>query len=63
MLGPTEDLLMKAQVHMSKVPEEVARASARESKKLDWQRLTPARSFQVPPRRWVAERAFAWMHS
>jgi putative transposase len=62
LLGGIEGLLMKAQVHSAKVPEEVARAWAREGKKLDWPRLWPARSFRVLPRRWVVERAFAWMH-
>jgi transposase len=44
-------------------PEEVLKAWAREwakeGKKIDWQKLLPARGFQALPRRWVVERSFA----
>ena len=47
------------------VPEEVAKVwaeeLAKESKKIDWQRLMPPRGFKVLPRRWVVERTFAWI--
>ena len=34
---------------------------AKESKKVDWQRLMPPRGFKVLPRRWVVERTFSWL--
>src|SRR3712207_4176519 len=34
---------------------------AKEGKEVDWQRLMPPRGFRVLPRRWVAERTFAWI--
>jgi putative transposase len=46
-------------------PEEVlmswAEELAKEGKIVDWQKLLPARAFQVLPRRWVVERSFAWI--
>jgi putative transposase len=46
-------------------PEKVARIWAeewsKEGKKIDWQRLLPRRGFEILPRRWVAERTFAWL--
>ena len=45
------------------VPEEVAKAWAREwvkeGKEVDWQSLLPPRGFKVLPRRWVVERTFS----
>ena len=47
------------------VPEEVAKVWveewAKEGKEVDWQRLMPPKGFRVLPRRWVVERAFAWI--
>ena len=47
------------------LPEEVAKRWAeewaKESIKVDWQRLMPPRGFRVLPRRWVVERTFAWI--
>ena len=48
------------------IPEMVARRWAeewaKESVKLDWEKLPPRRrGFQVLPRRWVVERTFAWL--
>lgn len=47
------------------LPEEVAKRWAqewaKESKKVDWQRLMPPRGFKVLPRRWVVERTFSWL--
>jgi putative transposase len=34
---------------------------AKESKKIDWERLMPPRGFRVLPRRWVVERTFSWL--
>jgi putative transposase len=34
---------------------------AKQGKEIDWQRLLPRRSFELLPRRWVGERAFAWL--
>ena len=48
-------------------PEKIARIWAqeewaKEGQKIDWQRLIPRRrGFEVLPRRWVAERTFAWL--
>jgi putative transposase len=47
-------------------PEKVARIWAEEwakqgGQKIDWQRLIPRRGFEIIPRRWVAERTFAWL--
>ncbi len=47
------------------VPEEVAKAWAREwakeGQEVDWQRILPQRGFKVLPRRWVVERTFSWL--
>jgi transposase len=47
------------------IPEKVARIWAeelsKEGQKIDWQRLLPRRGFEILPRRWVAERTFAWI--
>jgi putative transposase len=47
------------------VPEEVAKAWAREwakeGKEVDWQSLLPPRGFKVLPSRWVVERTFSWL--
>lgn len=47
------------------IPEKVARiwaeGWAKEGRKIEWQRLVPRRGFEVLPRRWVAERTFAWL--
>jgi putative transposase len=47
------------------IPENVARIWAeewsKEGRELDWQRLIPRRGFEILPRRWVAERTFAWL--
>ena len=47
------------------IPEKVARIWAeewaKEGRKIEWQRLVPRRGFEVLPRRWVAERTFAWL--
>jgi len=47
------------------VPEKVAKRWAeewaKEGKKLDWERLMPPRGYVALPRRWVAERTFAWL--
>ncbi len=46
-------------------PEKIARIWAeewaKEGRKIEWQRLVPRRGFEVLPRRWVAERTFAWL--
>jgi putative transposase len=46
-------------------PEKIARIWAekwsKEGRRIDWQRLVPRRGFEVLPRRWVAERTFAWL--
>ncbi len=46
-------------------PKEVlmtwTREWAREGVKVDWEKLLPARAFQVLPRRWVVERTFSWI--
>ena len=46
-------------------PEKIARIWAeewaKEGQKIDWQRLLPQRGFEILPRRWVAERTFAWL--
>jgi putative transposase len=46
-------------------PEKIARIWAeewaKEGEKIDWQRLMPRRGFELLPRRWVAERTFAWL--
>ena len=34
---------------------------AKEGRKIDWQRLVPHGGFELLPRRWVAERTFAWL--
>ena len=34
---------------------------AKEGNEIDWQKLLPPRCFEVLPRRWVVERAFAWV--
>ncbi len=34
---------------------------SKEGRRIDWQRLVPRRGFEVLPRRWVAERTFAWL--
>jgi putative transposase len=54
-------------VHRTPKPtsEKVARIWAeewsKEGQKIDWQRLLPRRGFEILPRRWVAERTFAWL--
>jgi transposase len=46
-------------------PKEVlmewAREWAKESVKVDWEKLMPPKGFQVLPRRWVVERTFSWI--
>jgi putative transposase len=46
-------------------PEKIARIWAeewaKEGRKIEWQRLVPRRGFEVLPRRWIAERTFAWL--
>jgi putative transposase len=47
-------------------PEKVARIWAEEwakqgGQKIDWQMIIPRRGFEILPRRWVAERTFAWL--
>ena len=47
------------------VPEKVAKVWAeewaKESKKLDWQKLMPPPGYVALPRRWVVERTFSWL--
>jgi len=47
------------------IPEEVAKVwaqeLAKESRKVDWQKLMPPRGYVALPRRWVVERAFSWL--
>ncbi|HKH12896.1 MAG TPA: IS5 family transposase [Rubrobacter sp.] len=48
------------------VPEKVAKRWAEEwakaeGKEVDWKRLMPPRGYVALPRRWVVERAFAWL--
>jgi putative transposase len=46
-------------------PKEVlmawAQEWAKESVKVDWEKLLPPPGFQVLPRRWVVERTFSWI--
>jgi putative transposase len=46
-------------------PEKITRIWAekwaKEGRKTEWQRLMPRRGFELLPRRWVAERTFAWL--
>ena len=54
-------------VHRTPKPttEKIARIWAeewsKEGRKIEWQRLMPRRGFELLPRRWVAERTFAWL--
>ena len=54
-------------VHRTPKPtsEKVARIWAqqwaKEGREIDWQKLLPRRGFEVLARRWVVERAFAWL--
>jgi putative transposase len=45
-------------------PKEILKAWAeewaKEGVKIDWEKLLPAKGFQVLPRRWVVERTFSW---
>ena len=46
-------------------PEEVLKSWAeqwrQEGVEVDWEKLLPAKGFQVLPRRWVVERTFSWI--
>jgi putative transposase len=63
ILGLSVEVVRKRQ---KLLPEKVAKLWAqeewaKEGKEVDWQRLMPPRGFRVLPRRWVAERTFAWI--
>jgi transposase len=61
-LGWTVDLVERPR---KPAPEEVLKSWAEQWRKegveVDWEKLLPAKGFQVLPRRWVVERTFSWI--
>jgi putative transposase len=62
VLGWTVDLVERPR---KPAPEEVLKSWAgqwrQEGVEVDWEKLLPAKGFQVLPRRWVVERTFSWI--
>jgi putative transposase len=62
VLGWSVDLVERPR---KPAPEQVLKSWAEQWRKegveVDWEKLLPARSFQVLPRRWVVERTFSWI--
>jgi putative transposase len=62
VLGWSVDLLERPR---KPAPERVLKSWAEQWRKegveVDWEKLLPARSFRVLPRRWVVERTFSWI--
>ena len=62
VLGWTVELVERPR---KAAPEEVLKSWAeqwrQEGVEVDWEKLLPAKGFQVLPRRWVVERTFSWI--